>query len=425
MAISNTPTYQTALQLAFEAEKDISRFKRLFDSIADKKMLNHSIIMAGQMLSSDQKAQSKLYKAAHKYLSIPVADPIDSTQKAARRAKILARKEAISGEKHRTPAPTFINLEIEVRHVAGVISQALAQMKQNKKGSIYLAHIGRAINNLLDKLKAIDNLHTRHDYISRAKNMINGHFEGDTLDIVKKYTTKLHDEVATRFKKRYYQTKVINRKKHTFSFSEADTLVKQAEDEIVLQIKRVRSWAKLAVCLSLVTGRRLYEICKIGNFTVEDSRTMTLTGVAKQKNSEDFINKTITFPTLINAHLIMQGIKALRDKKDFTNFPDYRTFNRSTNTTLRKALHDPEGSYQPILNVETQDIKLTPIMMRQIYAALSKYYLQKQFPRKTDTFYDQKLASILGHKADTDIQTVQSYKDFAVFDDLPQGDNSE
>ena len=47
MAIKTTPAYKLALQLAFEAEKDISRFKRLFDEVTDKKLLSHSIIMAG------------------------------------------------------------------------------------------------------------------------------------------------------------------------------------------------------------------------------------------------------------------------------------------------------------------------------------------------------------------------------------------
>lgn len=421
MAIKTTPAYKLALQLAFEAEKDISRFKRLFDEVVDKKLLSHSIIMAGQMVSSDEHAQQKLYKAAHKYLSLPANDPIDSVQKAAIRANKLAKREAISGKSNRRPEPTLINIDIEVFHIVGVINNALGQINEakekGKRSSVYLAHIGRAINNLLYKIKTIDNLHTRYSYISRIKTAINAEFEGETLEIVKKYTAGLHDEIATRFKKRYYQTKVINRKKYTLSASEVDSLIQEAEDEIVRQSDKPRSWAKLAVCLALVTGRRPYEICKIGVFKVNDSHSMTMSGVAKQKNREDFLSKSVTFPTLINANMVMMGINVLRKRKDFTRFDDYRAFDKSANTPLRKALFDAGGTYKSILQITTQNIQLTPKMLRQVYAAITKYRLQKQFPRKTDTFYDNKLADILGHNAETDIQTVQSYKDFAVFDD--------
>lgn len=424
MAVKTTPAYKLALKLAFEAEKNFSRFKRLFDEVEDKKLLSHSIIMAGQMISSDTDAQQKLYKAAHKHLSLPANDPIDSVQKAAIRANKLAKREAISGESDRRPAPTFINIDIEVLHIVGVINNALSQMalaqKENKSATIYLAHIGRAINNLLYKIKTIDNLHTRYSYISRIKTAINDQFEGDHLELVKKYTSRLHDDVATRFKKRYYQTKVINRKKYTLSACEVNRLIKEAEDEIVRQSAHTKSWAKLAVCLALVTGRRPYEICKIGAFSVEDSHNMTMSGLAKQKNIEDFIAKSVTFPTLINANMVMMGIQALRQKKDFSVFDNYRAFDKSASTPMRKALFDADGSYKSILHIESQDIKLTPKMLRQVYAAIAKYHLQKQFPRKTDTFYDHKLADILGHNAETDIQTVQSYKDFAVFDDVKE-----
>ncbi len=425
MAVKTTPAYKLALQLAFEAEKKLSRFKRLFYAVEDKKLLSHSIIMAGQMISSDEHAQQKLYKAAHKYLSLPANDPIDSVQKAAIRANKLAKREAISGQSDRRPAPTFINIDIEVFHVVGVIRNALLQIKTAKKegksSSIYLAHIGRAINNLLYKIKTIDNLHTRYAYLSRIRTSINDQFDGQTLALVKKYTARLQDDVATRFKKRYYQTKVINRKKYTLSAFEAKQLIKEAEDEIVRQSDKPKSWAKLAVCLALVTGRRPYEICKIGAFSVKDSHSMTMSGLAKQKNIEDFLSKSVTFPTLINANMVMIGINVLRNKKDFTRFDDYRAFDKSANTPMRKALFDADGTYQSILQIENHDIKLTPKMLRQVYAAIAKYQLQKQFPSKTDTFYDQKLADILGHNAETDIQTVQSYKDFAVFDDVDKG----
>ena len=422
--MTTNPAYKLALQLAFEAEKNISYFKKLFDGVKDKKRLNHSIIMAAQMLSPNPEAKQKLYKAAYKYLSIPPIDPIDSTQKASRRANKLAKKEGLTGEKNRPAVPTFVSLDIEIRHTISVITNALDGLNDNDGEAIYFAHIGRAISGLLQKLKGIENLHTRYDYISRAKTAINDAFQGQQLDIVSRYTAKLHDDVATRFKKRYYQTKVIHRNKYSLSISQANALVTQAEDEIIRQIGKTKSWAKLAICLSLVTDRRLYEICKLGQFTPKGRDHMIMSGVAKQKNIEDFINKSITFPTLVNSTLVLEGIKSLRDKKDFEQYENYRKFDKSANTPLRKALHDPQGTYQTILNLPNLDIRFTPKMMRQLYAAISKYHFQQQFPRKTDTFYDQKLADILGHNADTDIQTVQSYKDFAVFEDETKEDQN-
>jgi hypothetical protein len=54
--------------------------------------------------------------------------------------------------------------------------------------------------------------------------------------------------------------------------------------------------------------------------------------------------------------------------------------------------------------------------MRQFYAAMLKFDIQKQQPNESDNFYDHELAKHLGHNAETDIETVQSYKDIVIHD---------
>ena len=69
-----------------------------------------------------------------------------------------------------------------------------------------------------------------------------------------------------------------------------------------------------------------------------------------------------------------------------------------------------------IIKHDAIDTKLQPKMMRQFYAAMLKFDIQKQQPNESDNFYDHELAKHLGHNAETDIETVQSYKDIVIHD---------
>ena len=54
--------------------------------------------------------------------------------------------------------------------------------------------------------------------------------------------------------------------------------------------------------------------------------------------------------------------------------------------------------------------------MRQLYAAMLKYEIEQAKPNESDNYYDFELAKHLGHDAERDIDTVQSYKDIVIHD---------
>ena len=135
-----------------------------------------------------------------------------------------------------------------------------------------------------------------------------------------------------------------------------------------------------------------------------------------QKNDDDKENKSIEFKVFTNSHLIMQAIKVLREIKDFTVYgDDYRKFDKSTGTPLRVALHPQRDTQVAMICSPAVTIKLLPKSMRQLYAAMVKYEIAQAKPNESDNFYDFELAKHLGHDAERDIETVQSYKDIVVY----------
>jgi hypothetical protein len=45
-----------------------------------------------------------------------------------------------------------------------------------------------------------------------------------------------------------------------------------------------------------------------------------------------------------------------------------------------------------------------------------KYEIEQAKPNESDNFYDFELAKHLGHHAERDIETIQSYKDIVIYD---------
>jgi hypothetical protein len=186
-------------------------------------------------------------------------------------------------------------------------------------------------------------------------------------------------------------------------------LITQSEES------RYQSWAKLACAISMLTGRRIYEVCITAQFEVINAHTMKIIGVAKQKNDNDKENKTLEFHTFVNAHLIKHGLGVLRELKNFIVYgDDYMDFNKKCGTALRNAITPNKPTAKPFFDVDFIPIKLTPKSMRQLYSAILRYKLESDKPNQSSNYYDAELAKNLGHNAETDILTVQSYKDIVV-----------
>ncbi|MBK2124830.1 protelomerase family protein [Fangia hongkongensis] len=203
------------------------------------------------------------------------------------------------------------------------------------------------------------------------------------------------------------------------NIKDAQQIFDDVESEMIKQMQpaRYQSWSKLCLSICLLTGRRIYEVCVTGNFEVINAHTMKITGLAKQKTDEDRENKSIEFKTFSNANLILQAITILRDIKDFSVYgDDYRKFDKATSTPLRSALSPQRENQVAMITNPAVTIKLLPKSMRQLYAAMLKYQFQLQKPNESDNYYDHELAKHLGHDAERDIETVQSYKDIVIYD---------
>ena len=331
-----------------------------------------------------------------------------------------------------------VNPEIEIKRILKVIGHALSELdvKEGVLHPIQKAHISRTITAARKRLVHIENLETRYNYLSVIKTAILKYIKGTPDDVyayISAHADTLKDERATAFRKAKYQAKVINRNNtdnsKTFlalTKEQADILLEQAETQMIQQSEpsRYQSWAKLACAISLLTGRRIYEVCITGEFEVVNAHTMKMKGVAKQKNEDDRESKEQTFFVYANAFLIEKAIAALRKTKAIDNIIsstdaetygyDYNTFKKSCNTALRRAMNPDKPSSKPFFDADFIEIKLLPKSMRQLYAALYRYKLRIENPDKSDNFYDQKLAENLGHNSETDMLTVQSYKDIVI-----------
>ena len=329
-----------------------------------------------------------------------------------------------------TPQSSGVSLPLEIKHTTQIISNIYNHFDQKTKklDSIYLAQLKRVITALKKRLSSIEKLVTRYKYISAARSGIAKHikdFDEDFIALVNNDLALLKDEQAMQYKNNQYKAKVVlrntvdNSKTHLkLSIKDAQQIFDDVESEMINQMQpsRYQSWGKLCLAICLMTGRRIYEVCVTGNFEIINAHTMKMTGIAKQKNDEDKENKSIEFRTFANSHLIMQAINALRELKDFNAYGgDYNKFDKSTGTTLRSALFPQRENQVAMICSPVITIKLLPKSMRQLYAAMLKYQLAQQKPNESDNYYDFELAKHLGHDAERDIETVQSYKDIVVY----------
>ncbi|MDA0910628.1 MAG: protelomerase family protein [Proteobacteria bacterium] len=337
---------------------------------------------------------------------------------------------SVGEESTEAPQASGVSIYVEIKHTNQIISNIYNHFDQKikKLDGVYIAQLKRAINALKIRICAIEKLTTRYEYMSRARIGINKYiknFDEDFAALVHNDLALLKDEQAMQYKNNQYKAKVAlrntteNSKTHLkLNIKDAKQIFEEVESEMIQQMQpaRYQSWAKLCLSICLMTGRRLYEVCVTGNFEIVNAHTMKMTGIAKQKNDDDKENKSIEFKVFTNSHLIMQAITVLRDIKDFSVYgDDYRKFDKSTGTPLRVALHPQRENQVAMICNPAVTIKLLPKSMRQLYAAMVKHEIEQAKPNESDNFYDFELAKHLGHDAERDIDTVQSYKDIVVY----------
>lgn len=314
-----------------------------------------------------------------------------------------------------------VSLPLEIQNMKRVIDHAYQNydyVKHDLK-SPYKAQIARVISATRQRLSHIQNMDTRYDYLSKAKNAIEKAikpYNENFIAIVLHYLADLKDEQATEYRKhRNKAVKANNKAKIQLTIDQAKEIFANVQSEMVQQMQpaRYQSWAKLCLSICLLTGRRIYEICVTGQFDIINHNTLKMVGMAKQKNETDTETRSIEFTTYADTNLIIWAIEKLRELKDFAAYGgEYEKFRKGTSTPLRHAVTGDTS----IIKHDAIDTKLQPKMMRQFYAAMLKFDIQKQQPNESDNFYDHELAKHLGHNAETDIETVQSYKDIVIHD---------
>ena len=314
-----------------------------------------------------------------------------------------------------------VSLPLEIQNLCQVIDSAY-QHYTEKTGilpSIYKAQIARVISSTQYRLAGVENMDTRYDYLSKAKNAVEKHiasYHENFVAIALHYLADLKDKQATEYRKnRNRAAKANNKAKIQLNLEQAKTLFADVTAEMIQQMQpsRYQSWAKLALAICLLTGRRIYEVCVTGNFALVNHNTLRMTGMAKQKNDLDAQNRSIDFRVYADANLLLWAIQTLRELKNFSIYNnDYEKFRKGTSTPLRHAVAGPKK----MIEMDAITIRLQPKMMRQFYAAKLKYDIAQRTPGESDNFYDHELAKHLGHNADTDIETVQSYKDIVIVD---------
>lgn len=198
---------------------------------------------------------------------------------------------------------------------------------------------------------------------------------------------------------------------------EAESLIDQAIYQMLFQMKpsRYRSWAKLACAISFLTGRRVYEVCVTGEFTVINKSTLQMTGRAKiQDKNKD---KPQAFHVLSDAYKIYAAIEVLRSVKDFEIHKGkaYESFGKSCNTALRNALIPNKKTAKPFFTgFKISKVKLTPNALRQLYAAIYRYQLKQDKPNLAAEDYERLIGESLGYEAKTDVITRKHYQEIVI-----------
>lgn len=414
---------------AIASKQSPKRYNRfIFNSTASlvKSVQKLNIENKGEVLKSLLSIIEEHYRNEHHQTKNIISNALGKITSELGTLDALASIERGSkSEKQATGLSLKIEIELLQERINAIYEQHYDKTENSIK-SIYKAHLRNACLNLKNKIMDIENLTTRYHYLSQSKNAIKKHFSSYPVEfmmIVGESADLLQDPKATLYRKLEYGTKLANRNSTEKSithlslrYDDAKKIFDDIESEMINQMEasRYQSWTKLALCIALLTGRRLFEVCVTGDFTVLSAHTMKMSGLAKQKNEYDAQNREIEFKVYANANLINKAINTLRNLKDF-NGMDYTTFNKLTSMVRRSLVPDGDSKKKPLIESSAITIKLLPKTLRQIYAAMLRYETESAEPHKADGFYDQQIAKHLGHDAETDISTVQSYKDIVIY----------
>jgi len=155
----------------------------------------------------------------------------------------------------------------------------------------------------------------KRDVLNNLKYRLKTDFEGhDWNSFFEVYTRSLRmafTEVTARIRKQSL-TSLGNRQKSIASVKCSDAILAARKVLENLGTHRKFMWREVVCALMLVTGRRQAEIMQSGNFELtDDDYKLLFSGQLKKHNSLE--EKPYVIPTLVPAHLVIEGIEWLNN----------------------------------------------------------------------------------------------------------------
>ena len=173
-------------------------------------------------------------------------------------------------------------------------------------------------------------------------------------------------------------------------------------------------WADIAAGLSLLTGRRVAEILKTGQFTYKTTYTVSFTGQLKRHG--ELRPLTLEIPTLAPARRVLDAVARLRERLD-TDGLDHQ---QVTERYRRRVAQACDRHFQDLVPKREGKDTLYTHLSRTIYARIAVHWFCP--PQVTDIAY---MAAIQGHyhilEAATDerrrnLASTRNYFDYKIGD---------
>lgn len=259
---------------------------------------------------------------------------------------------------------------------------------------------------------------TQKNYISRYRKAIEEEFErnedipegalDEVFKVVKhipKVTKSVNNEYSTTVRKQVRNLQLIENWKE---------LVKVFNEFLVSDNPRLR-----LIGLMGVTGRRFYEVCASGDFsleifeypqshvTVKQKWVIRFIGQAKTKGREGTMSEeTYNIPCLASAKDVCSAFQWLRNSPEGKAWSQMssRELNARVNNQINRYLR----SHEDVMRLWPKGVKLTTKCLRSLYAEISYKVFAPGTMAKAPYF-----AQILGHSAE-DLNTALSYMDYVL-----------
>lgn len=178
------------------------------------------------------------------------------------------------------------------------------------------------------------------------------------------------------------QDRVRQRMEQVQLLDQPDAIVARAE----ALLSRSSEWQELVVGLAAVTGRRLSELLKVGQFYPKQPYTVLFSGQLKQKAQ---VLLPYEIPTLCRADLVLDALSRLRCLLDCSKL-EVATIGQRYSPLVREAAHRHFADLIPLRPGSKTQVYVH--LERSVYAAIAVYYY---CPSTTVDLHF--LSHILGH----------------------------